>query len=154
MVAKMRVFLADDHAVVREGLKALINSQPDMHVVGEAADGRSARDQLTDCGTDVAVIDLSMPEINGTQLTEWLTRECPQVKVVALTVHEEQGYLKRLIQAGARGYVLKRAASDELIRACARSAAASCTWTQVSPTKSCKECFRTIRSKAIDSTSR
>jgi DNA-binding NarL/FixJ family response regulator len=88
-----------------------------MQVVGEAADGRAARDQLRDCGTDVAVIDLSMPEVNGTQLTEWITRECPEIKVVALTVHEEQGYLKRLIQAGARGYVLKRAAADELIRA-------------------------------------
>jgi DNA-binding NarL/FixJ family response regulator len=63
------------------------------------------------------VIDLSMPEINGMQLTEWLTSECPQIKVVALTVHQDTGYLRRLLQAGARGYVLKRAAAEELISA-------------------------------------
>jgi DNA-binding NarL/FixJ family response regulator len=117
MKKKMRVFLADDHAVVREGLKALINSQPDMEVVAEAADGRTARDRLEKCQAEIAVIDLSMPEMNGVQLTEWLAGACPQIRVVALTVHQDTGYLKRLIQAGAKGYVVKRAAAEELIRA-------------------------------------
>jgi DNA-binding NarL/FixJ family response regulator len=117
MAKKIRVFLADDHPVVREGLKALINSQTDMEVVGEAADGLEARNKLLECKADVAVIDLSMPGLNGTQLTEWLTEKCSDIKVIALTVHEDRAYLKRLIQAGAKGYVLKRAAADELIRA-------------------------------------
>jgi DNA-binding NarL/FixJ family response regulator len=117
MKKKIRVFLADDHAVVREGLKALINSQPDMAVVDEASDGRMARDRLQDCDADIAVIDLSMPEMNGVQLAEWLTKTCPQIKVVALTVHQDTGYLRRLLQAGAKGYVVKRAAAEELIRA-------------------------------------
>jgi DNA-binding NarL/FixJ family response regulator len=114
---KMRIFLADDHAVVRDGLKALINSQADMEVIDEAADGRTARDRLECCEADIAVIDLSMPEMNGVQLAEWLADACPQIKVVALTVHQDTGYLKRLIQAGAKGYVVKRAAAEELIRA-------------------------------------
>jgi DNA-binding NarL/FixJ family response regulator len=117
MKKKMRIFLADDHAVVREGLKALINSQRDMAVIDEASDGRTARDRLQDCDADIAVIDLSMPEMNGMQLTEWLTKACPQIKVVALTVHQDAGYLKRLLQAGVKGYVVKRAAAEELIRA-------------------------------------
>lgn len=117
MVDKLRVFLADDHGVVREGLKVLVNSQRDMEVVGEAADGRAARDRLQRCQIDVAVIDLSMPGINGMHLTEWVTKACPDVRVVVLTVHEEIAYLKRLLQAGAKGYVLKRAAADELIHA-------------------------------------
>lgn len=117
MKKRIRVFLADDHAIVREGLKALVNAQADMEVIDEAADGRTARERLEKCHADIAVIDLSMPEMNGVQLTEWLTRECPKIKVVALTVHQDIGYLKRLIQAGAKGYVVKRAAAEELIRA-------------------------------------
>jgi DNA-binding NarL/FixJ family response regulator len=117
MKKKIRVFLADDHAVVREGLKALINSQSDMDVVAEAGDGRTARERLQKCQADIAVIDLSMPEMNGVQLTEWLAQAFPNIKVVALTVHQDTGYLKRLIQAGAKGYVVKRAAAEELIRA-------------------------------------
>jgi DNA-binding NarL/FixJ family response regulator len=94
-----------------------------MEVVDEAGDGRTARDRLQKCQADIAVIDLSMPEMNGMQLTEWLTRFCPQVKIVALTVHQDTGYLKRLIQAGAKGYVVKRAAAEELIHALRKVAA-------------------------------
>lgn len=117
MTKKLKVFLADDHAVVREGLKSLINNQVDMEVVGEAADGRSAQQQLLNCHADVAVVDVSMPEVNGLQLTKWLTERCPRTQVVALTVHEDRAYLKQLLEFGAKGYVLKRAAADELIRA-------------------------------------
>jgi DNA-binding NarL/FixJ family response regulator len=131
MKKKIRVFLADDHAIVREGLKALVNSQPDMQVIAEAADGVTARDRLQSCQADIAVIDLSMPEMNGVQLTEWLTKACPQIKVVALTVHQDTGYLKRLIQAGAKGYVVKRAAAEELIHALRKVSAGE---TYVDPT--------------------
>src|ERR1700676_1753603 len=114
---KLRVFLADDHAVVREGLKALVNAQPGMEVSGEAGDGRTACREIRKLQPDVVIMDVSMPEMNGAQATEQLKRDCPQVKVLALTVHEDKGYLRQLLEAGASGYVLKRAAADELIHA-------------------------------------
>ncbi len=113
----LRIFLADDHAVVREGLKALINAQPGMEVSGEAGDGRSACQQVQHLQPDVAVMDVSMPELNGVQATQQLKQACPHVKVLALTVHEDKGYLRQLLEAGASGYVLKRAAAEELIHA-------------------------------------
>ncbi len=116
-MTKLRVFLADDHVVVREGLKALINAQADMAVAGEAGDGQDTCEQVPQMKPDVVVLDVSMPRMNGAEATERLKRECPQVKVLALTVHEDKGYLRLLLAAGAAGYVLKRAAAEELIRA-------------------------------------
>lgn len=115
--AVLRVVLADDHAVVREGLKALINGQPDMSVVGEAADGEAACLTAQALNPDVLVIDLSMPRLGGADATARVRRESPNVKVLALTVHEERVYLTQLLRAGASGYVLKRAAPEELVRA-------------------------------------
>jgi DNA-binding NarL/FixJ family response regulator len=114
---ELRVFLADDHVVVREGLKALINSQPGMTVIGEAGDGLDACERAPALEPNVVVMDVSMPKLTGCQATERLRRECPQVKVLALTVHEDKGYIRQLLAAGAAGYVLKRAAAEELIRA-------------------------------------
>ena len=114
---KIRVLLADDHKVVRDGLRLLINTQRDLCVVGEAADGKEALRQARDLKPDVVVMDLSMPELNGLQATERLRAEQPAVKVVALTVHEDASYLLQLCKAGAVGYVLKRSAGDDLIRA-------------------------------------
>jgi DNA-binding NarL/FixJ family response regulator len=114
---ELRVFLADDHAVVREGLKALVNAQPGMAVVGEAADGLDACERVPESRPDVVVMDVSMPGLSGSQATERLRRECPQVKVLALTVHEDKGYIRQLLAAGAAGYVLKRSAAEELIHA-------------------------------------
>ncbi len=116
-MTKLRVFVADDHAVVREGLKALIGAQPEMIVVGEAADGLDACEQVPKAQPDVVVMDVSLPGLTGAQATERLQRECPSVKVLALTVHEDKGYLRLLLAAGAAGYVLKRAVGDELIHA-------------------------------------
>lgn len=116
-MSKLRIFLADDHAVVREGLKALVNAQPDMEVIGEAGNGRAAWQQAQALQPDVVLMDVSMPEMNGARATERLKQACPEVKVLALTMHENKVYLRQLLQAGASGYVLKRAASEELIRA-------------------------------------
>jgi DNA-binding NarL/FixJ family response regulator len=113
----LRVFLADDHVVVREGLKALITAASGMAVVGEAADGLAACELVAVLRPDVVVMDVSMPGLTGAQATERLRRECPAVKVLALTVHEDKGYLRQLLAAGAAGYVLKRAAAEELVRA-------------------------------------
>jgi len=116
-MTQVRIFLADDHAVVREGLKALIAAQPGMTVIGEAADGLDACRQIAEQLPDIVVMDVSMPGLTGAQATERLHQECPSVKVLALTVHEDKGYLRQLLAAGAAGYVLKRAVGDELIHA-------------------------------------
>ena len=115
--AKLRILLADDHAVVREGLKSLVNAQPDMEVVGEAADGRPPASGPLELRPDVVVMDVSMPGMNGAKATEQFKPDWPEVKVLALTVHEDKSYLRQLLEAGASGYVLKRAAADELIHA-------------------------------------
>jgi DNA-binding NarL/FixJ family response regulator len=116
-MTEVRVFLADDHAVVREGLKAMISSQSGIRVVGEAADGLTACQQVLELKPDVVVMDVSMPGLTGSQATERLKQQCPLVKVLALTVHEDKGYIRQLLAAGAAGYVLKRAAPEELVHA-------------------------------------
>lgn len=115
--SKLRVMLADDHPVVREGLKALINAQPDMLVVGEADNGDTACEAAAQLQPDILVLDLSMPAHGGAEASERMRRELPQVKVLVLTVHEERVYLTRLLRAGVSGYVLKRAAPTELVNA-------------------------------------
>jgi len=117
MTAKLRVLLADDHNVVRAGLRALIDAQDDMEVVAEAADGEAACRLAAELRPDVAVLDVSMPLLGGAQATERIVRERPETRVLALTVHEDRGYLQQLMQAGASGYLLKRAAADDLIHA-------------------------------------
>jgi DNA-binding NarL/FixJ family response regulator len=114
---KLRILLADDHKIVRDGLRLLIDGQPDMVVIGEAANGKEALHKARELKPDVVVMDLSMPELNGLQATEQLTAIFPELKVVALTAHEDECYLSQLCKAGAAGYVLKRSAGDELIQA-------------------------------------
>ena len=116
-MSKLRVFLADDHEVMREGLRLLVNSQPDMEVVGEAADGQAAFAGVNGMRPDVAVLDISMPGLNGLQVAERLRRVCPQVKVVTLTRHADGSFLQQLLRAGVGGYVLKQSASDVLLSA-------------------------------------
>lgn len=116
-INKLRIVLADDHAVIREGLRALINAQPDMEVIGEAGDGRIAWQKAAQLKPDLIIMDFTMPDMNGAQATERLKRDHPQIKILALTAHENRGFLQQLLQAGASGYLLKRAASEELIRA-------------------------------------
>jgi two-component system response regulator NreC len=114
---KIRVLLADDHKIIRDGLRLLINAQPDLRVVGEAGNGSEALRQARELKPDVVVMDLSMPELNGLQATERLKAEWPAIKVVALTVHEDASYLHQLCKVGASGYVLKLSAGDKLIQA-------------------------------------
>jgi two-component system response regulator NreC len=114
---KLRILLADDHKMVREGLRLLIDGQADMRVVGEAANGREVMNQAHELKPDVVVMDLSMPELNGLQATERLKAEMPDIKVVAITANEDESYLRQLCKVGAVGYVLKRSAGDELVKA-------------------------------------
>lgn len=114
---KVRVLLADDHAVVRDGLRALLASDDRFEIVGDASDGVLALAAVQRLSPDVVVLDVSMPGMNGAQVAKRLKELHPHVKTVALTVHEEGGYLRSLMDAGASGYVLKRSASSELMRA-------------------------------------
>lgn len=116
-MSSLRIFLADDHTVMREGLKSLVNAQADMEVVGEADNGRTALQKAKELQPDVVIMDVSMPELNGIKVTEQLRRTCQKIKVLVLTAHDESGYLRQLLQVGASGYVLKKAAAEELINA-------------------------------------
>jgi DNA-binding NarL/FixJ family response regulator len=113
----VRVFLADDHPIFRRGLRGLVDAQPDMQVVGEADDGHAAIAGVIATHPDVAVLDISMPGMNGPQAAEELRRQQPGVKVLALSAHEDRGYVEQMLAVGACGYVVKRAAGDELVRA-------------------------------------
>lgn len=114
---KLRLLLVDDHAIVREGLRSLLRTDSRFEVVGEAGDGLTAVSAAETLQPDVVVIDVSMPGLNGAQVTRRLKETVPNTKTIALTVHEEGGYLRSLIDAGASGYVLKRSAASELLRA-------------------------------------
>jgi DNA-binding NarL/FixJ family response regulator len=117
LLKKLRILLADDHTVLRDGLKALVNVQADMEVVGEADNGRTAWQKAKELRPDVVVMDVSMPDLNGVQATEKLKIDCPEVRVLALTAYKDKGYLDQLLKVGASGYVLKLSAADELIKA-------------------------------------
>ncbi|MCA1636138.1 MAG: response regulator transcription factor [Acidobacteria bacterium] len=116
-MTKLRIMLADDHETVREGLKLLVNAQDDMEVVGEAGDGVEAVALAQKLLPDVLVMDISMPKLNGLKATEKLKEVCPQVRVLTLSRHADDGYVRELFGAGACGYVLKQSASGELIHA-------------------------------------
>jgi DNA-binding NarL/FixJ family response regulator len=114
---RLRVFIADDHALLRDGLKALVNAQPDMEIVGEADNGRVTHEMAKELLPDVLLMDISMPDLNGVEATELIRRECPGIKVVVLTAYKDKGYLDRFLKVGASGYVLKLSAAEELIGA-------------------------------------
>ena len=112
-----RVLMVDDHPVVLAGLKALVEADPDFQVVGNARDGRTALRLAKQLLPDVVVLDISMPEMNGIEVATALLAERPECRVLVLTVHEDRAYLRQLVEAGVSGYLLKRSASEELIRA-------------------------------------
>lgn len=114
---KINILLADDHAVLRAGLRALLNAEPDMSVVGEAGDGESAIRQVKNLSPDVVVLDLSMPGMNGLDVLEHITAVYFDTKVLVLTMHTEKQYIVRVIEAGGAGYVLKSAADRDLVDA-------------------------------------
>ena len=114
---RIRVLLAEDHVTVRQGLRMLIADQPDMEVIGEAGDGLAAVARARELRPSVAVIDISMPEVNGLAATRDIHREAPGTAVVALTRYDDEAYVQELLAAGALGYVLKQSASAELLRA-------------------------------------
>ncbi len=113
----IRVTLADDHPVVLAGVRALLQEAPEIELVGEATNGAAALRLICDKTPDVAVIDISMPDLNGVDLAKRVAASCPEVKLLALTVHEDRAYVQPLLHAGVRGYLLKRSAAEDLVRA-------------------------------------
>jgi len=117
MSQKLRILIAEDHQTVREGIKLLVNSQSDMEVVGEAGDGEIAVKEAVKLNPDLVVMDISMPNMNGLKATKRLRALCPDMKILTLTRHTDDGYLQQLIGAGSNGYVLKQSAPNNLINA-------------------------------------
>ena len=113
----IRILIADDHGVLRAGLRALLNSEPDMEVVGEVDNGEKAITQAKRLKPDVLLMDISMPGISGMEATRLLNLEHPELKILLLTIHEDKSLLKEAIKYGAAGYILKRAVESELINA-------------------------------------
>lgn len=116
-MARIRVLLAEDHNVVREGLRLLLSTQTDMEVIGEAKNGLEAVAFARKNCPDVAVLDISMPELDGLQAAERIRIDCPHTRILILSMHESDAYFFRALEVGAAGYVLKKAASDDLISA-------------------------------------
>lgn len=116
-MAKIRLLLVDDHAVIRTGLRMLLESQPDMFIVGEASTGSEALEKAAVLLPDIVVMDITLPDISGIEVTRQLKQKLPNIATVALTIHEDEQYFFEMLQAGAAGYVPKRAAPDDLISA-------------------------------------
>jgi len=116
-VKQIRILLADDHNVMRRGLRLLLESQDGFSVVAEAADGRQAVEQAVATKPDVVVLDIAMPHLSGTEAAQRITEELPSTAIVILSMHSDEGYVLRALKAGAKGYLLKDSAEGDLIEA-------------------------------------
>lgn len=114
---KITILLADDHSVVRQGFRRILESQPDMEIVGEASNGREAIERATTLSPDVVVMDVAMPELNGIEATRRLMESSPRTRVLALSMHKDAVYVREILRAGARGYLLKDAIDADLLAA-------------------------------------
>lgn len=122
-MARIRILLADDHTLVRQGFRKILEDRPDWEVVAEASDGRDAVRQAAAVEPDVAVLDIGMPLLNGIEATRQITRRHPGIRVLILSMHADEAYIIQALKAGARGYLLKDSADVELIRGIAAVAA-------------------------------
>ncbi len=113
----IKILLADDHTILRDGIRALINSESDMQVIAEAEDGYSAVRLTRDLEPDVIIMDIAMPRLNGLEATRQIKRDSPKVKILILSMHENEEYIRQVLASGAMGYILKDAASKDLLGA-------------------------------------
>lgn len=116
-MSKIRVLVCDDHTILREGIRLLLNSQADIEVVAEAVDGRDAIDKAREHKPDVILMDIAMPLLNGLEATRQIRRGNPDARVLVLTMYESDEYVSQMLEAGAAGYVLKKVAGSELVYA-------------------------------------
>ena len=122
----MRILIADDHGVLRQGLRALIERQADMEIVGEAKDGRQAVRLTQELTPDIVIMDITMPELNGVEATRQILSHCPDTKVLVLSMHVSQPIVREVLDAGAAGYMLKSSLFEELTRAVEAVEAGEC----------------------------
>jgi len=113
----IKVLLVDDHALIREGLRSLLEKQPDVQVVGEAEDGRRAYELVAELSPDIVIMDVTMPRLGGSEATRQITSEFPSIKVIALSIHSKRRFVADMLSAGAAGYILKECLFDELVQA-------------------------------------
>ena len=113
----IRILLADDHAMVRQGFRLILNSQPDMEIVGEAGNGREAVEMAEKLQPDIIVMDVAMPELNGIEATRKITAGIPRTRILALSMHKDSVYVREILRAGARGYLLKDSIDSDLLSA-------------------------------------
>lgn len=114
---KIKVLLADDHAILRAGLKTLLNAKPDIEVIGEATNGEETVRKSQELRPDIVLMDITMPGLSGTEATRQIRKQFPETKVLALSMHEDERYLYQMLEAGASGYIPKKAADTELLSA-------------------------------------
>jgi DNA-binding NarL/FixJ family response regulator len=114
---KLRILLADDHTLVRQGLRRILEENPEWEVVAEVQDGREAVDRTLELKPDIVIMDVAMPQLNGAEATRQIARKAPQVRVLALSMYKDESYVSRALQAGACGYILKDSVDADLIRA-------------------------------------
>jgi two-component system, NarL family, response regulator NreC len=114
---RIRILLADDHAVVRQGFKMILGAQPDFEIVGEAGNGREAVELAENLKPDIVVMDVAMPELNGIEATRRLSTSVPHCRVVALSMHKDNVYVREILRAGARGYLLKDSEAADVVSA-------------------------------------
>lgn len=117
MSRKIRILLVDDHAVVRQGFKLILNQQPDMEVIGEASQGREAIEFATTLRPDLVIMDIAMPEVNGVEATRRIIEQNPDTKILILSMHKDVVYVRETLRAGAKGYLLKESIDHDLLRA-------------------------------------
>lgn len=113
----IRIILADDHKIIRQGLRSLAEQQPDMEVIGEAEEGRKAVELVHELRPDVVIMDVAMPELNGVEATRQIMDDDMHLRVIALSMHQERQYVARMLEAGAAGYLLKDCAFEEMVDA-------------------------------------
>jgi two-component system response regulator NreC len=146
---KTRILLADDHAVVRQGFKMILSAQSDMEIVGEAANGREAVELAERIRPDIVVMDVAMPELNGIEATRRLVNALTHIRVIALSMHKDSVYVREILRAGARGYLLKDSGAEDLVRAI-RAVARGESWLSPSVSNAVLDDYRKHVTNPID----
>ena len=141
MTAKIRVLVADDHTIVRQGLVGILAASPEIEVVGQAADGHEAVEKSLEARPDVAVLDVSMPRLNGMEAARRIHEALPATRILVLTMHDDEEYVLKMVRAGASGYLLKDSAASELIAAI-KSLRAGQTYFSPHATKALAEAYQ------------
>ncbi len=149
-VAQIRIVLADDHTIIRSGLRLLLEQQPDFKVVAEANDGREAVQLISKHRPEVAVLDVGMPQLNGIEATRQIVAEGPETQVVILSMHSDEGYVLRALKAGARAYILKNSAEADLIRAVRSVAEGKSFFSPVISKMLLEDYVRQVREKSVE----